>query len=66
MSCHLKRGFQRSDFLLKYHQKPKVLRRRNIEKKRKRKEKKLQEFPQIKRGSQYLERRKHFNFKDPF
>jgi hypothetical protein len=33
VSCHLKRDFWRSDFLLKYHQNPEVLKRWSIEKK---------------------------------
>jgi hypothetical protein len=54
MSCHLKRGFWRSDFLLEYHQNPQILKRRSIEKKEK-------EAPRVssnKRRSQYFERRK--------
>jgi hypothetical protein len=61
----LKRGFYRSDFLLKYHQNSQVLKRRSIEKKR-RKRKKLKESPQIKGEVNILRGEKHFNFKDPF
>jgi hypothetical protein len=71
MPCQLKRGFWRSDFLLKYHQNPQVLNRRSIEKKKKkkkekRKKKKLQESHQIKGEVNILRGEKHFNFKDPF
>jgi hypothetical protein len=66
MSCHLKRGFGRSDFLLKYHQNPQVLKRWSIEKKRKKEEKeekgkRTKKAPSVcsnKRGTQYFERRK--------
>jgi hypothetical protein len=60
MSCHLKRGFGRSDFLLKYHQNPQVLKRWSIEKKEKKK-KRTKKAPSVcsnKRGTQYFERRK--------
>jgi hypothetical protein len=53
MSCHLKRGFLRSDFLLKYHQNPQALKGWSIEKRK--------QAPRVssnKRGSQYFERRK--------
>jgi hypothetical protein len=66
MSCHLKRGFLRSDFLLKYHQNPQVLKRWSIEKKKKRRKKKLKESPKIKGEVNILIGEKHFNFKDPF
>jgi hypothetical protein len=71
MSCHLKWGYWRSDFLLKYHQNPQVLKRQSIEKKRekkkkKEKEKKLQESPQIKGEVNILRGEKHFNLEDPF
>jgi hypothetical protein len=68
MSCHLKRSFSRSDFLLKYHRNPQVLKRRSRKKKstekRERKEKekgkeevkeKLQESLQIKGNSIFWE-----------
>jgi hypothetical protein len=56
----MKRGFSRSDFVLKYHQNPQVLKRRSIEKKKKkeRKRKKETRVSTNKRGSQYFERRK--------
>jgi hypothetical protein len=72
MSCQLKRGFWRTDFLLKYHQNPQVLRRWSIEKekrrrkRKKKKEKKALRVSSNKRGSQYFERSKNFNFKDLF
>jgi hypothetical protein len=45
---HLKRSFGISDFLLKYHQNPQVLKRQSKEKKREEEKEKLQESPQIK------------------
>jgi hypothetical protein len=67
MSCHLKRCFWRTNFLLKYNQNPQVLKRWSIEKKKKKKkEKKLQESPQIKGEVNILGGEKYFNFKDPF
>jgi hypothetical protein len=66
MSCDLKRGLRRSDFLLKYHQNTQVLKRQSIEKRKKEKEKKLQESPQVKGQVQILRGEKYFNFKDPF
>jgi hypothetical protein len=59
MSCHLKIGFSRSDFLLKYHQNSKSSRDGVYKKK-------LQESPQIKGNVYILRGEKHFNFKDPF
>jgi hypothetical protein len=47
---HLKRSFWRSDFFLKYHQNPQVLKRRSM--------KKAPRVSSNKRGSQYFERRK--------
>jgi type III secretory pathway component EscU len=44
----LKRSFGISDFLLKYHQNPQVLKRQSKEKKREEEKEKLQESPQIK------------------
>jgi hypothetical protein len=61
MSCHLKRDFWRTDFLLKYHQNPQVIKRRSIEKRKKEKGKRKEKAPRVssnKRGSQYFERRK--------
>jgi hypothetical protein len=67
MSCHLKRGFRRSDFLIKYHRNPQVLKRQSIENKEKNeKGEKLQESPQIKGEDNILRGEKHFNFKDLF
>jgi hypothetical protein len=74
MSCHLKRGFGRSDFLLKYHQNPQVLKRWSIEKKEKKKkkkkkekeQKKLQVSAQIKGELNILRGEKDFNFKESF
>jgi hypothetical protein len=63
MSCHLKRGFLRNNFLLKYHQNSQVLKRQSIEKKEKGKRKKAPRVSSNKRG---LIGEKHFNFKDPF
>jgi hypothetical protein len=71
MSFQLKRGFWRSDFLLKYHQNPQVLERRSIEKKEKERKKKekerkrLQESPN-KREVNIFIIEKHFNFKNIF
>jgi hypothetical protein len=64
----MKRGFSRSDFVLKYHQNPQVLKRRSIEKKKKRKEKgkKKQESPQTKGEVNILRGEKYFNLKYPF
>jgi hypothetical protein len=64
MSRHLKRDFWRSDFLLKYHQTPQVLKRWSIEKRKKKK--KARRVSSNNRGSQYFERKKYFNFKDTF
>jgi hypothetical protein len=72
--------FSKAVFLLKYHQNPRVLKEtkhrkkeREIlkrERKRKKKEKKEKEklhgSLQIKRGSQYFERRKIFQLQNPF
>jgi hypothetical protein len=57
MSCHLKRGFWRSDFLLKYHQNPQVLKTWSIEKRAEKEEEKekLQESLQIKGKSIFWE-----------
>jgi hypothetical protein len=66
MSCDLKRGLRRSDFLLKYHQNTQVLKRQSIEKRKNKKKKKLQESPQVKGQVQILRGEKYFNFKDPF
>jgi hypothetical protein len=69
MSCHLKRGFWRSDFVLKYHQNPQVLKRQSIEKKKKKKKKEKKKAPRVssnKRGSQYFERRKTLHVQRAF
>jgi hypothetical protein len=66
MSCHLKRGFQRSYFLLKYHQNPESSRDGAYKNEKRRKRKKFQESPQIKGEVNILRGEKHFNFKDPF
>jgi hypothetical protein len=64
MSCDFKRGFRRSDFLLKYHQNTQVLKRHIIEKRkkgRKRKTKKEKKAPRVssnKRASPNFESRK--------
>jgi hypothetical protein len=77
----LEKDFLKVVFLLKYHQNPpalketehrkkreKVLKKREREKERKRKreKEKLQESLQIKRGSQYFERRKTLQLQNPF
>jgi hypothetical protein len=56
----LKRGFCRSDFLLKYHQNLQALKRWSIEKKEEKgkKEKKAPRVSSNKRRSQYFDRRK--------
>jgi hypothetical protein len=54
-------------FLLVYHLNPQVLKKRerkSIEKKRGRKKENLQESLQIKKGSQYFERRKTFQLQN--
>jgi hypothetical protein len=61
MSCHLKRVFSRSGFLLKYHKNPQVLKRRSIEKRKKEEKGKRKKAPRVssnKRASQNFERRK--------
>jgi hypothetical protein len=58
MSCDLKRGLRRSDFLLKYHQNTQVLKRQSIEKRKKEKEKKATRVSSSKRASPNFERRK--------
>jgi hypothetical protein len=50
--------FLKNDFLLKYHQKPHVLKRRSIRKREKRKKRKKLRVSLNKRGSLYSERRK--------
>jgi hypothetical protein len=72
MSCHLKR----SDFLLKYHQNPEVLKRRSRKKKVLKKERKRKRGRKRKRKAQRVSLNKgevnisggekHFNFKNPF
>jgi hypothetical protein len=70
MSCYLKRGYWRSDFILKYHQNLQVLKRWRIEKKKKKKkkekEKKALRVSSNKRGSQYFERRKTLQLQRSF
>jgi hypothetical protein len=69
MSCHLKRDFWRTDFLLKYHQNPQVIKRRSIEKRKKEKGKRKEKAPRVssnKREVNILRGEKYFNFKDPF
>jgi hypothetical protein len=56
-SSHSKRSFWRSDFLLKYHQNPWVLKRWSMKKR-------LQESLQIKGEVNILRGLKHFNFKN--
>jgi hypothetical protein len=73
-SISSEKKFLKSVFLLIYHQNPQVHKemehckkreKKSIEKKGKEKEK-LQESPQIKRGSQYFERRKIFQLQNLF
>jgi hypothetical protein len=60
---HLKRSFWRSDVLLKYHQNPRVLKRRSMKKKGKRKTPRVSSN---KRGSRYFERRKTLQLQNSF
>jgi hypothetical protein len=64
MSCHLKRGFCRSGFLLKYHQNPQVRKRWSIEKKKKRGKRKALRVSSNKGEVNILKGEKHFNFKN--
>jgi hypothetical protein len=66
MSCHLKRGFSRRDFLLKYHQKPPSPHETEHKQKGKKEKKEHQESPQIKGEVNILRGGKHFSFKNPF
>jgi hypothetical protein len=56
---HLKRSFWKSDFLLKYHQNPQVL-------KRQRKKRKAPKVSSNKGKINILRGEGHFNFKNPF
>jgi hypothetical protein len=57
----LKRSFLRSDFLLKYHQNPQVLKRQ-----RKKRGRKAPRVSSNKEEVNILRGEKHFNFKTPF
>ncbi len=66
---HLKRSFWRSDFLLKYHQNPQVLKRWSIEKKKKMEKRgRKRKAPRVSSNKgevNILRGEKHFNFKNP-
>jgi hypothetical protein len=68
MSYQLKSGFWRSDFLLKYHQNPQVLKRQSIEKKKKGEKRgrkiKAQRVSSNKGEVNILRGEKYFNFKN--
>jgi hypothetical protein len=62
---HLKRSFWKSDFLLKYHQNPEVLKRQSKKQERGR-ERKAPRVSSNKWEINILREEKHFNFKNPF
>jgi hypothetical protein len=61
---HLKRSFLRSDFLLKYHQNPQVLKRRS--KKKRERERKAPRVSSNKGEVNILRGERHINFKKYF
>jgi hypothetical protein len=68
---HWKRSFWKSDFLPKYHQSPRVLKRQSKEKKERKREKRGRErkAPRVSANKgevNILRGEKYFNFKNPF